>query len=66
MRLRFNVFGTTSPIYLGIQGRLQKIHYKVEKEIKDFLDKYPTIRLNEVGDFLTNKYDIKASLSTIS
>ena len=66
MRLRFNVFGTTSPVYPGIQGRPQKIHYEVEEGIKDFLDEYPTTRLNKVGDFLANEYDIKAGLSTIS
>ena len=38
----------------------------MKKGIKDFLDKYLTTRLDEVEDFLTNEYNIKASLSTIS
>ena len=66
MRLRFDVFGTTSPVYLGIQGRPRKIHHEAEEGIKDFLDEYPTARLDEVGDFLANEYDIEAGLLTIS
>ena len=53
-------------MYPGVQGRPRKIHHEAEEGIKDFLDEYPTVQLDDIEDFLADEYDIKASLSTSS
>ena len=53
-------------MYPGVQGRPRKIYHEAEEGIKDFLDEYPTARLDDVEDFLADEYDIKAGLSTSS
>ena len=66
IRARFEIFGTTSPTHPGVQGHPRKIHHEAEEGIKDFLDEYPTTRLDEIEDFLADEYDIVVGLSTVS
>ncbi len=67
-RLRgfYEVFGTVSPPYPGVQGRPRKIHREAEEGIIDFFEEYPTARQDEVSDFLFDKFDISANQSTVS
>ena len=67
MRLHVNTFGSieAASFYAATQGRPQKIHREVEEGIIDFLEEYPTVRRDEVCDFLSDEYDIECGVHTV-
>ena len=66
MRSNFDMFGTVTPLPLGVQGRPRAINHEVEEGMRDFLEEYGTARLDEVCDFLFNEYDIVTSTLSVS
>ena len=64
LRSNFDCYGTVSPPPVGVQGRPRKVNAEAEEGIVDFLEEYPTARLDEVCDFLNDEYDVRVSRNT--
>jgi transposase len=64
LRSNYEVFGTVSPPYPGVQGRPRLVHHEAEEGVYDFLLEYPMARRDEVCDFLSDEYDIQCSVET--
>lgn len=60
------IYGEATKPASAVNGRPRKITYEIECGLRDLLDKHKTVQLNEVVDFVKDKYDVEISKSTAS